>query len=606
MSLRIALGFCFAILLPVTGVAQFQTDWEKVDQNRSNVANESGVEAGPFTSERRDARLPALFLSTNIVEYLPECADLPAEPEIVFDESQGLWVATSYEFGCFSVSIDGSVELDQSLTEEFGNTLPADLEIEFTFLDENGDGFSPYVEVSFAAFGIPYVMTFECSNPGRSICENEDGLTDLVRELRALTDFSAFTLDEAPDIRVEPTESLESGALPDTDFVYTKPGVLQASGSVGSVDRTVYFDFKSFPIEVGPDHGFLKAFIGSQLQDFTGLSPNSPGHYKRHRFHDNFCEPRRWKMPLCGSAKGHQGVDIRPNSPKKNQYYAVSVDDGVVTKVTKNTTVEVRYPNYSCRYLHLDGRSISAVGIVKNSKVKAGQRLGKVSNIMGGKPATSIHLHFDCRKNHPSYGSIHFPVYTSLVAAYRRAWAIDDGVQDGKLVRDDCREAADPSMQPPGEGTKAECAVPVAETPVADKCANVARVKLDVDTNGGRSIWYHNCSKMLLKIEGSPRSRQFVYLEPRAEIAQLVADDPVLFRGAISANGTMYRGDVKVYSATCGVQPFQADGPVAMSGRGVSVKGQPPECDGKSRSPQELVFEYLDDFKTAVATNSDN
>ena len=79
-----------------------------------------------------------------------------------------------------------------------------------------------------------------------------------------------------------------------------------------------------------------------------------------------------------------------------------------------------------------------SLGVKKGDRVKKGDTvIGKVSNIMGGRPNTSIHLHFDCKTTHPDLGiKVHIPIYTSLVAAYRRAWNLPDLVKLGVLLND--------------------------------------------------------------------------------------------------------------------------------------------------------------------------
>ncbi len=98
------------------------------------------------------------------------------------------------------------------------------------------------------------------------------------------------------------------------------------------------------------------------------------------------------------------------------------MDDGVVTSVTSYTTVTVRSDNgFYCRYLHMAKGSISDAGISPGTRVRKGVTvLGRISNIMGGTPNTSIHLHFDCNKRVSNQASF-VPVYTSLISAYRKS-----------------------------------------------------------------------------------------------------------------------------------------------------------------------------------------
>jgi hypothetical protein len=42
-----------------------------------------------------------------------------------------------------------------------------------------------------------------------------------------------------------------------------------------------------------------------------------------------YCEERQWPMPLCPGKNGHQGVDIRPQTPDNATWPVLAADDGV-------------------------------------------------------------------------------------------------------------------------------------------------------------------------------------------------------------------------------------------------------------------------------------
>lgn len=225
-------------------------------------------------------------------------------------------------------------------------------------------------------------------------------------------------------------------------FCFKSPGVLvpPRSGEGRQGDRTVYIPNLKFPIAVGPKDN-LHAYCNSQVYGIGGnLSKipgdvNSPKNYQ-YCWADNYCEARSWAMPMCAKGSGHQGLDCRPNAPKKAVFEALSFANGRVTQVTKNTTVAVRADDGTeCRYLHMAPETIK---VKRGDRVKAGDVLGKISNIMGGKPNTSIHLHFDCTQVIAHNGKtrrLFIPILASMAHAYAKEWGLDVPVADGKLQK---------------------------------------------------------------------------------------------------------------------------------------------------------------------------
>ena len=309
--------------------------------------------------------------------------------------------------------------------------------------------------------------------------------------------------------------ALSTGFARADEFQYHPPGALLDDTGDGRLgDRTVYFEHMAFPLAVGPGADDANAYIGSQIYNVRGGSANAIDNYV-YPWRDNFCEKRPWDMPMCpGSAKGHQGVDIRPSTPVNVTWNAIAMADGVVTQVTNNTTVTVRSDNgYYCRYLHLGKASIADAGIAVNVRVRKGVTvMGKVSNIMGGIPNTSIHLHFDCYKR-VNNQIVRMPVYTSLIAAYRVAFGMESLVTGGQLGVDAAREMG-------GEGP-----VP----PVSEACPPLG-ASIGTETRYSfSSLWIHNCSLVGLVAEGT--GRKFVYVRPTTQLRALAAADPVLFEG---------------------------------------------------------------------------
>ena len=230
-------------------------------------------------------------------------------------------------------------------------------------------------------------------------------------------------------------------------FAYHSPGVLHPKdnrkGREG--DRKVYLPDIIFPIRLGED---LHPHMNSQIYGFGGGGWNgkgaaggtecAPGNYDHFVQYDNYCEVRGWGMPMCPSGTGHQGVDIRPPSCKDARWEAVAVADGIITRVTRNTTVTLKGTDGTdFYYLHLHPRSI----VVKaGQKVKQGDVIGKVSRYMGGKPSTTTHLHFHVRQTVQVNGrtlSTYIPIYTSLINAYRKAKGLGSAVdKNGNLYID--------------------------------------------------------------------------------------------------------------------------------------------------------------------------
>ena len=212
-------------------------------------------------------------------------------------------------------------------------------------------------------------------------------------------------------------------ATPQTEeekkFSYYPAGQLspEKSGDGRNGDNYIYAPGIRFPIEAAP------AYINSQVYGIGGLhgARGSLCDEKNYQYpwSDNYCEKRRWGMPLCPGGKGHQGVDIRTATCEKNKYYTVAVENGLITYIGKYTVKLRGDSGRTYRYLHMNSSSIL---VRSGQKVKRGERLGLVSNNMGS-TKTSIHLHFDMKQTIKIDGkskTVYVPPYTSLVDAYTR------------------------------------------------------------------------------------------------------------------------------------------------------------------------------------------
>ena len=205
----------------------------------------------------------------------------------------------------------------------------------------------------------------------------------------------------------------------ESNFKYTPAGQLvpYKSGKGRFGDNYIYAPNIRFPIEKAP------AYINSQVYGVGGMygARGSLCDKKNYQYpwHDNYCEKRSWRMPLCPSGKGHQGVDIRTATCEKRKYYAVAVERGVITYIGKYSVSLRGESGRTYRYLHLDSRSLQ---VRVGQKIKRGQRIGLVSDNMGS-TKTSIHLHFDVKQTMVVDGysqRVFVPIYSSLVEAYKR------------------------------------------------------------------------------------------------------------------------------------------------------------------------------------------
>jgi len=202
-------------------------------------------------------------------------------------------------------------------------------------------------------------------------------------------------------------------------FSYYQAGQLKPSSSgIGRRgDNYIYAPGIRFPLESAP------AYINSQVYGIGGLHGPKGSLCDQRNYQypwsDNFCETRGWSMPLCSGGKGHQGVDIRSSTCEKRKYYAVAVEDGVISYIGKYTVTLRGKSGRKYRYLHLDSPTLQ---VHRGQNVYRGQRLGLVSNNMGT-TKTSIHLHFDMKQTIKIGGiskQVYVPPYSSLVDAYKR------------------------------------------------------------------------------------------------------------------------------------------------------------------------------------------
>ncbi len=206
---------------------------------------------------------------------------------------------------------------------------------------------------------------------------------------------------------------LWGGDLAAADFSYQPAGELVSGSGSGRADDKVYVPDMRFPIEEAP------AFLNSQVWGVGGSQGPSGGQCDTRNYsypwYDNFCESRRWDMPLCPSGTGHQGQDMRASTCDKNVHWAVAAEAGRITSIGTYSVYLVADGGTQHRYLHMEPSSIR---VSVGSRVTKGERLGRISNAFGGTP-TTIHLHYDLNQFVGSLGkSVYVPTYFSLIRSY--------------------------------------------------------------------------------------------------------------------------------------------------------------------------------------------
>lgn len=201
------------------------------------------------------------------------------------------------------------------------------------------------------------------------------------------------------------------------EFTFEPPGELVSDSGDGRTDETIYVPGMRFPLESGP------AFANSQVYGRGGFQ--GPGGREcdeenyTYPWRDNFCETRRFRVPLCPAGNGHQGQDIRPATCDIDKHWAVATVDGIIVRIGSFSVTLIGNDGSEHRYLHLEPSSLV---VAMGDPVLRGDRLGRVSNTFfdrdGNRVPTTTHLHYDVQQNIDGR-NVFVPPYTSLVAAYQ-------------------------------------------------------------------------------------------------------------------------------------------------------------------------------------------
>lgn len=249
-------------------------------------------------------------------------------------------------------------------------------------------------------------------------------------------------------------------------FSYYAPGALIGSGERGTTERKVYFPDMQFPIEFDPSA--QQVVLNSQVYNPGGACHSAPcswsdadmgadgrGQCSPTNFampwRDTFCERggrRNRDNPMChhDPTASHQGVDIRAPTCQRARWDAVAVENGTIAYAGGHV-VRLKTPTgVTYIYRHLDPASIANWKV--DDEVRRGDTIGRISNILsirrdGSRSYTTTHLHLEAIRADANGRQSPWPLYTSLVSAYRRAIGLSSGVDEhGLLEVDEERELA--------------------------------------------------------------------------------------------------------------------------------------------------------------------
>ncbi|MBO6939216.1 MAG: M23 family metallopeptidase [Deltaproteobacteria bacterium] len=200
--------------------------------------------------------------------------------------------------------------------------------------------------------------------------------------------------------------------LAHAQFRYEPAGRLEGTGT-GRADSRVWAPGMRFPLRDTP------AFLNSQIHGVGGYMGPAGGQCDSRNYsypwHDNYCEARRWRMPLCPAGRGHQGQDIRPATCANDAHPVVAAADGTITKTGYSINLAADDGTvYS--YLHTSSQRVRV-----GQRVSCGDVLANVSNLSpDGRPYTTYHLHYTIKQAVRGVGSVYVPTYMSLVDSYQR------------------------------------------------------------------------------------------------------------------------------------------------------------------------------------------
>ena len=266
-------------------------------------------------------------------------------------------------------------------------------------------------EASVNRYGAAYLLTVDCARSSDRRCRTESYARELLKSVELVGGGrDGAATPPPPETPPVPTIIPVSS---DPNFAADPPGDLIPKSGKGVKSDTIYAPGMRFPVSMKP------VYLNSQVWNIGGNFGPKGGWSDRRNYkypwRDNFCETRHWKTPMCPGGAGHQGVDIRPSSPKNEAgQMGVAAENGRISFVGSYKITLAGDSGTHYNYLHMRN-----VRVKTGDRVTAGQPLGRISNNFGS-TSTTYHLHFEIQQNRNGRGWMHVPPYSSLVAAYER------------------------------------------------------------------------------------------------------------------------------------------------------------------------------------------
>jgi hypothetical protein len=289
-----------------------------------------------------------------------------------------------------------------------------------------------YVRYAFTRFGVPYVVSIQCldSVPRAKRLACREAYPVAERFLKALRIAGGQPSRPRLDIPATLTERPPAASA---DFTYLPPGdIIPGSGyrkQGGQADFNVYSQIR-FPLQKA------RAFVRSQ--SFRNRKPSSKpldqlaNGNDAYPWRDSFCEARDFGVGQCAGGFGHQGQDIRPACPPRNegadrcdprQQAVVAVREGVLIRSPKQQAVTLqintRNEHIRFRYMHMNPADMDTDGVLSGRRVEESEKIGVVSNYLDYPNGTTRHLHFDVQV-FTRDGWLWVNPYVTLISAYER------------------------------------------------------------------------------------------------------------------------------------------------------------------------------------------
>lgn len=335
------------------------------------------------------------------------------------------------------------------------DTVPRDLEKDFPGIRRLI--LESHLRYSFERFGIRYVISIQCYDAAprarRLACRQAEKVA--VKALRSLRLVGG---NSAAEIRTFEARAITRPEAQSPDFTFHGPGKLiprtGMKGHDGVVDYTVYAAIR-YPLATAPSYANSQSFMHWGDCDQTGRAP-SPGGRKDagyrcrvnskpltfnegarenydYPWRDNFCEHRFYFVGQCAAGVGHQGQDIRPalcvyrnqNADRCQPYgeNVVAVHDGMILRQRKQDGIYLVANGESerirFRYIHMNPNKLDEDGVLSGRRVRAGERLGEITNYNRKENGTTLHLHFEAMVP-TGDGWVRVNPYSTLINAYER------------------------------------------------------------------------------------------------------------------------------------------------------------------------------------------